>query len=104
MTTSAHWGLPRVFRTARTHKDPTFAAVVQNMPLMQMGIAAMVFSKLGLESLELHTDIVDVNECMTGSDRCTQNCNNTIGNYTCSCNDGYTLNFDGYTCDGMYIE
>lgn len=88
-----------MFKTARTLKAPTFAAVLQNSPSTQMDTAAMVFTDLGLGLP--HTDIiVDVNECMMGSDRCAQNCNNTVGNYTCSCNEGYTLNRDGNTCDG----
>ena len=30
-----------------------------------------------------------------------KNCLNTDGNYTCSCNSTYTLNSNGYDCDGM---
>ena len=40
----------------------------------------------------------DINECTEGTDRCAQNCHNTIGTYTCSCNAGYTLNADGRGC------
>ena len=42
----------------------------------------------------------DIDECAEGTDRCSQNCHNTIGSYTCSCNTGYRLNADGVTCDG----
>ena len=38
-----------------------------------------------------------------GTDTCEQNCHNTVGSYTCSCNAGYTLNSDGHTCDGIYV-
>ena len=34
---------------------------------------------------------------------CAQNCNNTIGSYTCNCNIGYRLNADGRRCDGMLL-
>ena len=44
---------------------------------------------------------VDVDEC--GADSCSQTCTNTQGSFTCGCNDGYVLNVDGTTCDGMYI-
>lgn len=44
--------------------------------------------------------ILDINECTLGTDRCAQNCFNTVGSYRCSCNTGYTLNSDGLTCDG----
>ena len=44
---------------------------------------------------------VDVDEC--GADGCSQTCTNTQGSFTCGCNDGYVLNVDGTTCDGMYM-
>ena len=31
---------------------------------------------------------------------CEQICNNTVGSYTCSCNNGYSLNSDGRNCSG----
>jgi hypothetical protein len=34
-------------------------------------------------------------------DSCSENCHDTVGSYTCSCNTGYTLNSNGFTCDGM---
>ena len=42
----------------------------------------------------------DINECET-TDSCGENavCNNTDGNYTCSCNTGYSG--DGRSCMGM---
>ena len=40
----------------------------------------------------------DIDECAEGIDQCAQNCSNTIGSYTCSCNAGYTLNADGRVC------
>ena len=46
----------------------------------------------------------DNNECLMGTDRCEQNCHNTVGSYTCSCNAGYTLNSDGRNCNGMYAQ
>ena len=46
--------------------------------------------------------IVDVDECTTGVDQCDQNCHNNVGSYTCSCNAGFTLNDDGFRCDGMH--
>ena len=44
--------------------------------------------------------LADVNECATMND-CDMNavCNDTIGNFTCTCNDGYTGN--GFSCTGM---
>ena len=42
---------------------------------------------------------VDINECIDSD--CEQMCNNTVGSYTCSCNNGYSLNSDGRNCSGM---
>ena len=46
---------------------------------------------------------VDVDECDEDTDGCSQTCTNTVGGFTCGCNDGYVLNVDGTTCDGMYL-
>ena len=46
---------------------------------------------------------VDVDECDEDTDGCSQTCTNTVGGFTCGCNDGYVLNVDGTTCDGMYM-
>ncbi|CAC5355727.1 EGF-containing fibulin-like extracellular matrix protein 1,Fibrillin-1,Fibulin-1,Fibulin-2,Mucin-like protein,Fibrillin-2,Matrilin-3 [Mytilus coruscus] len=40
----------------------------------------------------------DINECQTGTDNCQQNCINTHGSFTCSCESGHTMNSDGATC------
>ena len=42
----------------------------------------------------------DIDECVEGTHQCAQNCHNNIGSYTCSCDDGYRLNPDGFACDG----
>ena len=48
---------------------------------------------------ELHSS--DINECNTSKGGCDHTCTNSVGSYTCSCNDGYELNFDDHACDGM---
>jgi len=42
----------------------------------------------------------DIDECL--SSPCGQICTNTAGSYQCSCNNGYELDSDGITCDGMF--
>ena len=42
----------------------------------------------------------DINECLTAND-CQQECVNTEGNYKCGCNQGFTLNTDNTSCDGI---
>ena len=44
---------------------------------------------------------VDINECSLNTDQCAQNCQNTQGSYTCSCNSGYTLSSNGRSCNGQ---
>ncbi|XP_013415294.1 uncharacterized protein LOC106177151 [Lingula anatina] len=44
------------------------------------------------------TQCNDEDECSTGANRCNQQCVNTVGSYNCSCNGGYTMSTDGYTC------
>ena len=45
----------------------------------------------------------DVDECVEGSHRCSQNCSNTDGSYECSCIDGYQLEDNGHSCNGIII-
>ena len=47
--------------------------------------------------------ITDIDECSKGTHQCTQNCNNTIGSYICSCDDGFIIDIDRRTCDGEYF-
>ena len=42
-----------------------------------------------------------MNECLTSND-CQQLCTNTEGGYNCSCSQGFILNKDIKTCNGMY--
>ena len=46
---------------------------------------------------------LDIDECSMQVDDCEHNCNNTLGSYTCSCNDGYILDRDGIQCNGKNI-
>ena len=48
--------------------------------------------------------VVDINECNQGNGGCEQICTNTFGSYKCSCNDGYTLDFDGVSCTGKWLK
>ena len=52
----------------------------------------------------LYNTNVDINECVEDTDGCVQNCNNTIGSYTCSCASGYRLASDRRGCTGRYLK
>ncbi|PFX32349.1 Mucin-4 [Stylophora pistillata] len=43
----------------------------------------------------------DIDECATNEDRCSHDCSNTEGSYTCSCMDGFRLDGDNVTCIGL---
>lgn len=44
----------------------------------------------------------DIDECANKSlHLCNQICENTLGSYKCSCEKGFEISRDGYTCEGM---
>ena len=47
--------------------------------------------------------IADIDECTTGESSCNQVCHNTKGSYYCSCNTGYYLESNTYTCSGKIL-
>ena len=73
--------------------------------LLMMTALAMVYNQslpiaLVQESASLIILLIDINECSEASDGCAQNCTNTNGSYTCSCNTGYRLDNDRHSCNG----
>ena len=50
-----------------------------------------------------HLYVIDIDECTSGTARCSQVCNNTEGSYICSCDPGYQLNADGLQCNGKFL-
>ena len=42
----------------------------------------------------------DINECTSNNGYCGQVCTNSVGSYTCSCRNGYSLITDARTCAG----
>ena len=46
---------------------------------------------------------IDVIDCVNGSNLCEQICNELVGGYSCSCEDGYKLKNDNVSCEGMYV-
>ena len=47
---------------------------------------------------EPYISSLDVDECAMGTHECAQHCSNTVGLYSCSCQDEFNLAPDGKTC------
>ena len=45
----------------------------------------------------------DYDECANNNGGCDQTCNNTVGSFLCSCGDGYRLDDDMTSCNGIII-
>ena len=60
----------------------------------------VIFVWLDENTLYLTNFPTDTDECVEQSSGCTQICNNTPGNYYCTCNVGYSLDADNHTCSG----
>ena len=54
--------------------------------------------------VSLDRSFLDMDECSINNGGCDEMCTNTNGSYVCSCNDGYILNDDGLTCDGIIMH
>ena len=52
--------------------------------------------------IKITYDGTDINECASQNGGCEQNCQNTIGSYSCSCLTGYLIDSNGYNCTGLY--
>ena len=52
--------------------------------------------------IKMAINAIDVNECSESNGGCGQICTNTIGSFDCSCNLGYELNSNRFSCDGKH--
>ena len=51
------------------------------------------------------TDFSDVDECLDSAlNDCEDKCINIIGSYNCSCDDGFILDIDGRSCNGLQLD
>ena len=51
----------------------------------------------------IYSSSSDYNECTNSNGGCNQTCNNTVGSFFCSCGDGYRLDDDMTSCNGIII-
>ena len=51
--------------------------------------------------MDIAYDGIDINECSSQNGGCEQNCQNTIGSYSCSCLTGYLMDINSYNCTGL---
>lgn len=49
-------------------------------------------------------NLPEIHECLEGLHLCEHLCTNTNGSYICSCNTGYFLASNGFSCTSMYTS
>ena len=47
--------------------------------------------------------LIDVDECSINLHNCAHVCSNIVGSFNCSCQNGFILQPDGRTCEGMIM-
>ena len=54
---------------------------------------------------QIHKYFSDNNECSSSADNCEHDCHNidNCGGFYCSCDTGYMLDSNGYSCIGQYL-
>lgn len=101
MTMSVFWGPTSVTRTVITQLGVIHAAATLDTHSVVMDLVVQVCCFLRYQSMSLNIKLIpDVDECTLRTDTCSQNCHDTPGSYTCSCNSGYILSDNGYNCNG----
>ena len=83
----------------RTVKEPV------PMPSLSRPASSPAVAMQDMPSVIYLFVFVDINECDAGLDNCEGTCTDAAppSKFTCSCPEGYTLNGDGFSCDGKYI-
>ena len=47
--------------------------------------------------------MLDIDECLLGISKCSQQCVNLPGSYVCTCRKGFALKLDNKTCESKYF-
>lgn len=90
-----------VSTSAPTQTVLTFAPASLATSLPAMDSAAQVHNIIVHSTVvTMSSFLTDINECTQGTASCDHNCLDTPGSYSCTCRPGYTLNADGFSCNG----
>ena len=80
-------------------------AVIVSMAILEMAFNVLVGTRIIIESDYCDKAIfTDIDECGLDNGGCDQDCTNTLGSFFCNCSEGYLLNENGLTCDGVQYE
>lgn len=82
---------------APTQRDSLIAHVWKVLKEMEP-FAMVIYEIFKYENDCFSIVLLDINECLSSTDNCNvnANCANTVGNFTCTCKDGYEG--DGVEC------
>ncbi len=99
-----HWPLIINDSNLHTHSNNIFVVVTYMLTFaVHTTFIHIIFSILHM----CHVCISDINECTTGTHKCTPSskatCNNTVGGYSCICANTWVISSDNTTCvNGKY--
>lgn len=91
-----------VIKIVITLSDLSYAHVRQDTPWQPTALAVKVYTDSTLKKLFscIHTQFIDIDECLTDNGGCETTCFNTDGSFECSCDAGYILASNNFTCEG----
>ena len=69
-------------------------------PMVMLAMVSCGYTKNNSITIESFSEN---NECSAGTDNCAQNCYDitNCGGFSCSCNTGYSLDSNNYSCSGL---
>ena len=73
------------------------ARILLELNSIKCGLFVVVVVVVVVFIIIIMFSLSEINECVEGSP-CEQRCTNKIGSYVCSCNSGYTLSSNGFSC------
>ena len=89
-----------VIRYVPTVSAPSSVPVTRASNKQVTAFLALVNKQHNLHCILRSHFYTDVNECGTGNGGCGQICTNSVGSFQCSCNQGFQLASDGFSCNG----